>query len=263
MVAVTMRSLGFATDCALLQRGGSLIERSEGYWRVTSPHNPTHYWGNFMLLDEPGDVAECEALFHRELPHARHVAIGIDATDLVKDDLRPFSDAGFEVSGGTVLVATALAEVVAPHGVTVRALTTPDDWRQSVVLSMATRDEKYEADGFLVYLRAKSSTQQLLCASGHGAWFGAFVDGALVCQMGLFDCGEGRARFQTVETHPAFRRRGLARATLSALGTYARRALQTEQLVIVADPTYFALDLYRSLGFEVREQQLQIQRLPT
>jgi len=257
-----MRSLGFTTDVALLQRGGSLVERRNGFWRITSPHNPTHYWGNFLLLDEPGDVGNIEALFHRELPDALHVAIGIDSTVLVDDDLRPFHEAGFEVSGATVLVASVLADVEAPHDVSVRALMTPGDWEQSVALSMATRDEKYEADGFLVYLRAKAATQRRLCAAGHGAWFGAFIEGELVAQMGLFDCGEGRARFQTVETHPAYRRRGLAKATLSALGTYASKKLQTNQFVIVADPAYFAIDLYRSLGFEVRENQLQIQRLP-
>jgi len=238
------------------------VVRREGYWRIASPHNPTHYWGNFLLLDEPGDVVQSEALFHRELPHALHVAIGIDATEVVDDDLRPFRDAGFEVSGATVLVATALAVVEAPRGVVVRAFNSPDDWQQSVALSMATREEKYEADGFLVYLRAKALTQQRLCAAGHGAWCGAFIDGALVAQMGLVDCGEGRARFQTVETHPEYRRRGLATVTLSALGTYARRELQPQQFVIVADPAYFAIDLYRSLGFEVRENQWQLQRLP-
>ena len=260
---MNLTSLGYATDLALLAHGGSLIEREDGYWRVTSPHNPTHYWGNFLLLDAPGSPAAAEELFRRALPNASHVALGIDRIDLRLADLTAYAEAGFEVFEGTVLVATSIIEVPPPPGATIRQLITEADWAQSVALSMATRDEKYEATGFLTYLEAKMATQQRLSQDGRGAWFGAFVDEALVAHMGLFDCGEGRARFQTVETHPDFRRRGMASATLSAIARYATETLGTTQLVIVADPDYVAIDLYRSLGFVVRESQVQMQRLPT
>jgi ribosomal protein S18 acetylase RimI-like enzyme len=257
------RSLGYATDLALLRHGGSVVTRHDGYWVVTSPHNPTHYWGNVVLFDDvPTSIERAEQCFHQHFPEAQHVALGVDTTQATVRDLEDFAQAGFDVSGGVVLVAPMVASVTPPLGVTIRALHSPDDWAQSIELSMANREEQYEATGYRTYLEAKVVTQRHLCEQGHGAWWGAFVEQQLVSQMGIFDCGDGRARFQTVMTHPDYRRRGLARATLSATGHFAVEALGARELVIVAEPDYVAIDLYRSLGFVARETQLQMQRIP-
>lgn len=92
---------------------------------------------------------------------------------------------------------------------------------------------------------------------GHGGWFGAFVDGRLVCQMGLFAGGPGLARYQSVETDPDHRRRGLAGTLVAEVGWYGFEVLCAQILVMVADPAYHAIDLYLSLGFEATQMQLQ------
>ena len=93
--------------------------------------------------------------------------------------------------------------------------------------------------------------------AGHGGWFGAFADELLVCQMGLFSGGPGLARFQSVETLPEHRRRGLAGTLVAHTSRYGFEVLGARTLVMVADPDYHAIDLYRSLGFAVTETQLQ------
>ena len=48
---MNVRSLGFRTDLALLERAGSTIEDCGDHLVVRTPSNPTFYWGNFLLLD--------------------------------------------------------------------------------------------------------------------------------------------------------------------------------------------------------------------
>ena len=68
-------SLGFRTDLALLERAGSTIEDCGDHLVVTSPANPTFYWGNFLLLDHVPAADRVEMWLDRfvaALPAARH-----------------------------------------------------------------------------------------------------------------------------------------------------------------------------------------------
>ena len=102
-----------------------------------------------------------------------------------------------------------------------------------------------------------------LAEAGHGGWFGAFVDGRLVTQMGLYAASSGLARFQSVETHPDFRGRGLAGTLVHHVSRFGFEQLGASTLVMVADPEHSAIRLYRSMGFTDTETQLQAEQLPT
>ena len=92
---------------------------------------------------------------------------------------------------------------------TYRRIETDDDWAQHVELRMAI-DEVADVDLHRRFVEAKARTSRRLFEAGHGAWFGAFVDGTMMSTMGLVRAGAGLARFQNVETHPDARGRGLA-----------------------------------------------------
>ncbi len=96
-----------------------------------------------------------------------------------------------------------------------------------------------------------------MIAAGLGRWFGAFLDGRLVADMGIFtDAQVGDlARYQSVVTHPDFRRRGVCSTLLYEVGRFAFSALGAKTLVIVADEHYFAKNIYGAVGFKVREKQ--------
>ena len=83
----------------------------------------------------------------------------------------------------------------------------------------------------------------------------------LVSSLGIVSDSSGLARFQAVETHPDARRRGLASMLVRHAG---RAALDrgARRLVIVADPGYHAIGIYRSLGFVESETQVQLTRPP-
>ena len=80
--------------------------------------------------------------------------------------------------------------------------------------------------------------------------------------LGIFGAGEGVARYQSVETHPDARSRGLAGTLVHTAGEWAREHLGTRTLVIVADPDYHAQRLYESVGFTGTETQLAFQKRP-
>jgi GNAT superfamily N-acetyltransferase len=102
-----------------------------------------------------------------------------------------------------------------------------------------------------------------VCEAGHGAWLGAFRENEMQSGLGIFDIESGVARFQDVDTHPAHRRQGLATYRLLAAEQYARTHFDTSTLVIAADPENHAISIYRSLGFGVHEQHIQLERLNT
>jgi ribosomal protein S18 acetylase RimI-like enzyme len=86
------------------------------------------------------------------------------------------------------------------------------------------------------------------------------MGGRLVSSLGLIRTDSTTARYQSVETHPAYRRQGLAGRLIYQSSLHGPDKPGAGRLVIVADPEYHAIDLYRRLGFTVAEQQVQLVR---
>ena len=253
-------SLGYRTDLALLTAGGSVIEDHGDHLVVRSPHNPTHWWGNSLLLDRPPSLADAPRWLERfvaAFPDARHVALGVDGTDGQVSDLAPWSAAGLVAEAQAVMTATSVRPPPRQSDALCRALVSDGDWAQSVELRVRCQDGREDPATFRAFATAQARTRRQMVDAGHGGWFGAFDDDRLVCQMGLFAGGPALARFQSVETDPQHRRRGLAGALVCSVSRYGFETLRAQTLVMVADPGGSALDLYRSLGFAVTETQLQ------
>ena len=248
-----VRSLGFRTDMMLRRMAGSRIEERTGHLVVRTPANPGFWWGNFVLFADPPTGTDALAVFAAEFPGAAHVAIGVDGTDGVLGDV--VSGLGLTAEVNSVLTAQHLRAPV--PGATVRSLSTDDDWRQAVDLRLACYYETPTPDERR-FTELQVSEQRRLCEAGHGSWYGAFVEGRLRSGAGLFHDGD-LARFQSVETDPGFRRRGLASAVL---GQAAGQEPGGRTLVIVADPDDQAIRLYRALGFTETERQIQLYRAP-
>ena len=258
-------SLGYRTDLALLELGGSIVEQRPDCLVVRTPHNPTFWWGNFVLY--PGaprpdeDIGRFTDVFAREFPEAKHLALGFDGVDGALDDLAGFADAGLNAEVASVMTARHVHAPARPNrDAEYRTLETDEDWAQQVELHVACRDDDQDEAGHRVFSTAKAATSRGLVAAGHGAWFGAFVDGRLQSSMGLFRASPGLARFQSVETHPDARGQGLAGTLVHHVSRYGFEHLDAHTLVMVADPTYLAIRIYRSVGFETTENQLQVER---
>lgn len=133
------------------------------------------------------------------------------------------------------------------------------DWAEQVELSLAGETDPHLTREFS---SRRDQSYRDLTEAGHGRWFGAFLDGALAASLGIFRAGEGLARFQHVKTHPDYRARGLAGSLVHLASRFALDELEVERLVMVADPDYVAIRVYRSVGFVDAEPQLQVTKLP-
>lgn len=264
--AVELTSLGYRTDLALLRLGGTHVEDRGDYLVVRSPHNPSHWWGNFLVLAEaPADGTGGLWLdrFAAEFPDAEHVAFGFDGKDGRADAIGWFIEHGFDVEADTVMTATAVYEPAKVNTDAIyRQLASDEDWAQSVELRMRCQDPTLEPISYRKFATLKAQTNRALIEGGRGGWFGAFLDNQLVAQMGLILAEPGIARFQSVETDPSHRRRGLAGSLVYHVSQYGFDELGAHTLVMVADPNYFATDLYRAAGFVPTETQLQAELPP-
>ena len=255
-------SLGYRTDLMLLELSGSeLTDRGE-YVVVRTPANPSYWWGNYLLFRTAfalGDTASRLELFHHELPDAKHVALGIDSVDGIAGVEDELVAAGLEIERSTVMTACQVKEPTRPNTESAyRALRSDDDWEQLFELTMAATSTWSELPNYADFTREKVAAERVLVEAGHATWFGAYAGDRLQASLGLVSDGTGVARFQNVQTHPNDRGRGLASTLVHQASTYGLTELEVHTLVMVADPEYLAIRLYRTLGFSDSETQLQL-----
>ena len=255
-----VRSLGYRTDLAILALEGSQVTDRGDHLVIRTPGNPDYWWGNFLLLRDlkPDSGGGWLSRFTAEFPDAQHIALGLDETDAGAGN--PGELAGTTMERNAVMTATSVHAPPQPNTDAVfRPLEGDADWQQSFELAAAVHAG--EPGGDAGFLTARVAAKRALAEAAHGAWFGAFLDGTLVSQLGLVTGKSGLARYQSVETHPAARRRGLAGTLVWQAGATALDG-DASTLVMVADPEDAAIRVYRSVGFTVTEPQLSFIRPP-
>jgi ribosomal protein S18 acetylase RimI-like enzyme len=258
---MVVRSLAFRTDLALLALAGAEIEDHGSRLVIRTPENPTYYWGNFYLLAEPPGEDAVEALieaYDKDFPDSSHRALGVDGTDVQAVALEPLITSGLELESSTVMTATAVNPPPRPNAAAeYRMFATDGDWAQRIEVATAVHDDR-DPERYREFAVRKAAHDRAVCDAGHGAWWGAFVEGRLASVMGIIDAGDGLARYQSVETHPDYRNRGLAGTLVHRVARYAFDERGASTLVMVADPGYSAIRVYRSVGFTDTETQTQL-----
>lgn len=249
-----VRSLGFSTDLMVLRAGHSSIEDRGDYLVVRTERNPWYWWGNFVLLAASEGIAAGIEAFEREFPGGGRLTLGLDGIDgAVPSDAEV---AGLEAEVSVVLTAATLRPPAAVEAES-RLLSSGPDWES--LLALHQEDDHPGAD--IDFQRARVSEARWLAESGRGLFLGAFVAGQLVSALGIVTDGSGTARYQHVQTHSAYRRRGLAGHLVAAAAAMAQRRWVLDRLVIVADPDGPAVELYRALGFEDAELQTKLSKV--
>ncbi len=244
-----VQSLGFRTELPLLETSGSQVVDRGTHLVVRTPTNPTYYWGNFLLLPAPpaaGDVQHWLAEHRREFPDAAHTTLGIDRFS-DREELEPLRAAGMRLDVPVTMTADRGAPTATPRhrrgAASLPVTRTGPAWWTSRWQVRTTRTSAATSS------TRKTDSYRGLVGAGLGHWWGGFVDGRLVASMGIFRAGEGLARFQSVKTHPDHRGRGIAGTLVHAASRDALETLGARTLVMVADPDYLAIRVYRSVGF--------------
>lgn len=253
---------GWATDLAILEHTGSIVEDHEDHLIVRTPHNPGFHWGNCMFVtddDTVDDAARWATAFQLAFPEATWVAIGLTR---MPDDPDAWVAQGLDLELDDVLTTRTLPrQTPLAGGFTVRRLG-GHDWAQSVARSVAENDRTNVEDpkSFERFAQRQAQARRALSERDVGAWFGAFAGDTLVADLGIVRCGRS-ARYQSVGTDQEHRRRGLASHLLGIAAHWAADG-GCDRWVIVTEATNPAGRVYRSLGFEPDIGNAQAYRKP-
>ena len=260
-----VKSLGYQTDLIFAAFDGEIIH-CDNYLVIRSPTNPTFYWGNYFLFAQPpmeGDYQRWQELFATEIgipPLVNHQTFGWDSTDNEQGVIDPFLENGFHAQHSVVLTTQKpISPSNLPKAVTVRPLELDDDWAQSVELQVVCRDPEFGEEGYRLFRQRQMNRYRAMSQAGLGAWFGAFIGNQLVADLGIFYTNQ-LGRYQSVETHPRYRRQGIASYLVAASGKYALDHFGINTLVIVAESDSQAERLYNATGFRMVEQQIGIEK---
>lgn len=256
-----LHSLGYRTDLIFPRYEGEVTDKGD-YFVIRTPSNPTFHWGNFLLFAAPpqtGDKERWEQLFADEIgpyPGVSHRAFGWDAPDGDMGEVQPFRDAGYRLDEAVILTAQTVHPPPKTNTeITVRPLSSDEEWQQALHNQVVCRGEEYEFDSYMVYKQRQMERYRAMAEAGLGAWFGAFLGDTVTGDFGIYRDGP-IARFQSVGVRPEFRRRGVCGTMIYQGSQWAFKEMGSETLVMAADEHYHAAKIYESVGFKPTEKQI-------
>jgi ribosomal protein S18 acetylase RimI-like enzyme len=262
-----VQSLGYRTDLIFSTFDGEITDRGN-YLVIQTPKNLDFYWGNYLLFSQPpqaGDFEKWRELFKNEIggaPAVEHQVFGWDSVSGEEGEIEPFLKAGFRKSRDTVMTCGAPHIPARPSGeICVRILENDADWAQAFENTIKCREPEFTEAEHRVFKLKQMKRYRMMAAAGLGDWYGAFIGERLVADLGIFHDSEV-ARYQNVETHPDFRRRGIAGTLVHEASRQAIDKYGLETLVIVAEEGSNAARLYQSLGFRQTEMQVGLEWWP-
>ena len=253
------------TDAQIAQLLGEVCEKS-GYSVVRTPDNPGFYFGNFLILEEPPkDLARWNRVFEETFgPQVKHRCFSWAAGEPQGDLPSEFAQLGFEheTTAELRLLPTDLWVDLADQRWTIRPLHAERDWEACAALSRACDSTAADAgDDYRLFAERQRANRREWLKRGMATWWGAFHGHELVGQCGLVPCGDV-GRFQTVETHPEWRRRGICTALISRVADDAFRRSPIERLVLGAEIDGPAIALYHRIGFKTNRRVHSLVRHP-
>ncbi len=251
-------SLGFQTNLMFTRFSGEVIDRGS-YVLAQTPSNPGYHWGNYIIFDRPprkGDLAAWTGIFKQEFPYYRqpqHFTFAWEHSARVASDTQEFVEAGFEEDSALVLTAERLQRSLHPNShLEVRKIVTDQQWREVIELQNLCAEPKFLNDYYQLFKERQMAQYRKMSEAGKGFWFGAYLNGRAVGDLGIFYEGE-TGRYQSVGTHPDFRRQGICGTLVYEAGSMILRDCGVRQLVMEADPDYHAARIYESVGFQRSE----------
>ncbi len=263
----TNRYLELRSEAIIGQLECELIEQ-EDYFVFRTPANPTYHYGNLLCLKVPLNSysktqwqQHFSSAFH-DMPLVEHYTFCWPRaleTEQVKND---FIDHGFsyeEVHVLSLLRKSFETPQEQNTEVTLRPLTTDNDWQQWLELSLAEQQGDYDQTSLRHFLTARMANYQALDHGGQGQYLGAFNADQLIGYAGLYHKNE-LARFQNVHVISKYQNQKIAKTLLSKL--IAQAPAEVTTFVIVADEHYHATKLYQGLGFKVTERNCSVSWWP-
>ncbi|MEZ4633359.1 MAG: GNAT family N-acetyltransferase [Deinococcales bacterium] len=259
-----LRSLALQTDLFFTHFEGEVIDKKD-YLVVLTPKNPSYHWGNYLIFKEApkqGDFDLWQAIFQDEvlkrLPEVSHQLFAWDDPLGSEGEVADFLAGGFRLEHSLALSTQQPIPPVKPnHDISCRPLNSDADWQQAFENQVACRDLSYEEVGYRLFKERQMKRYRDMAEAGLGSWYGAFLGKCLVADLGIFvgpSSAGSLARYQSVGTHPHYRRQGICGTLVYQSAQLAQQQNEIKRFVMVADEHYHAARIYESVGFKVFEK---------
>lgn len=248
-----MNSLGLKTEI-MFHRHNGVVTQTPEFMIIATPTNPSYFWGNLLVFPNPPQPGDYEKWLKHfgdvfaTRPGVDHQTLAWDLGTPDPGELKKFISQGFEYQETVVLVAKQITPRFENHDYEYRRIVSPQDWAQVIDLQNQTGSDRYKSDEHRAYLEKRYEQYRQLGTKGLGHWYGAFLGDRLVSDLGLYS-ENGIARYQNIETHPDFRKRGICQNLMK----FAALDSESSFFVIHAEEDGPAINMYKSLGFEVKE----------
>ncbi len=233
----------------------SEVTETDLFWKIVSPHNPTYFWGNCLIMKEAPQDNDYQAwvdIYNAEFKD-HHLFKTIAWDDAFVPDLSEFMKADFEFIHDHVLVLSRQKDIGAVNDdLQIRYLDSDADWNQF----HEVRDIGAQFTVDFVTRQAKAFRH--LVDKGVARRYGAFDGTKLMGDIGIF-FDDQHVRFHNVATRKDCRRQGVCKSIMKRVLDDLGRDFAQHRVVIVADPGSVAEKIYRNFGFEVQEQTYQLQ----
>ena len=258
-------SLLTRTDLEMTAVDG-VVDSLESCIHVRSPENPGYYWGNYLLLPKAPEAEQLESWIDRfrdqfqSCCEVEHVLLRWDGAALAPQAQARARALGMTEDSGPGMIATQLIDpqLLDPGNLDVEVRPLDFESEFDRIEHLNQQCDPNESSGSPQYRLFKQRTRQSWRKrqqAGMATWWGAFLDELLVGQCGIVFCSDRLGRYQSVETRPDFRRRGICSTLVSTVGQDALGRGGCRALLLAADGEGPAHGLYRRLGFEMDTTQ--------
>jgi len=256
-------SKSFQTDLWFHGWNGEVVEK-EGYLVIRHPDNPNYLWGNMLYFQNApteNDIEMWINLFRKEfvnLPLVKHVTISWD-NGILSDSCRSlFQSRGFIVDPSTTLSMSKINELkIERKGLEIREVVNNKQWQDVIENQISVRQEHFKKEVYEQFFIKKAEQYKSLVNQGKGKWFVAYLNNIHASDLGIF-YQKNIARVQRVATNSQFRRMKIASLLLAYAIKDMKKEYSIDQVIVSADPDYYAIDLYKKLGFSTIEEQYMI-----
>jgi ribosomal protein S18 acetylase RimI-like enzyme len=258
------RPLSLQSELIFAHFNSQVLEK-DAYLVVKTPTNPNFHWGNFISFKNApvnGDEVRWPEIFKKEFSDISDIKHRAFTWEEEKIGIAKsiFEENGYEFDINKVLAAEKVrvpAKMNQDGNISIRPVQTDNEWNQSLLNQLFANEGKYEEKGFLIFKKRQMDMYRRMSLAGRGHWFGAFNGSELAADLGIFF--EGKiARYQSVVTHPDYRRKGICARLVYEAGLFAKKNYQVETLVMIADANYHAARIYESVGFKKVEDNFTL-----
>ena len=259
---LSIKSLAIATDLIPAQFE-SVISDHHDCFSIQTKSQPNYFWGNFLVFRRPPEEGDLEKwtrryqqIFNNENPS--FYTFTWDVCEVNETLVQPFIDDGFDFGIDTTLLAS---NPIKPKGfnelIEVKPIESEQDWG-SIPQVHYNPHSKSSYEKQIGFMNKRLESFRMLSNKGVGHRFGAFLNGKLVGDLGIYH-QDGIGRFNEVATHHEFYRQGICQTLVYLSSQYAINHYGVSKLVIVADDFYHAINAYKKVGFSAFEKNYSLQ----